>query len=224
MGCERYADGHHGISRVAARRLQLATGTGQRGSLTVARLVDPGRAPIQGQILIRGDRMWTTSRKGEGRVDDLHAVFTETSLVLVRQYKGLTVPEIADLRAAMREAGVSFTVAKNRLALRALEGTTLRRSGRTCSEGSDCDRMVADPVAVAEDGQWTSLARTTRSRSSGRGARGVIAPTAVEGAGRTALARGGARAAPRPDPAHRRPRSRAVLQAPGAAGRAGASA
>ena len=57
-------------------------------------------------------------------IDDLNAVFGETGVVVVTHYKGLTVAEITDLRARMRAAGASFRVTKNKLAQRALDGTS----------------------------------------------------------------------------------------------------
>jgi large subunit ribosomal protein L10 len=56
-------------------------------------------------------------------VASLAAVFAETSMVVVTQNKGLTVAEVTDLRRRMRAAGAQFKVAKNRLALLALDGT-----------------------------------------------------------------------------------------------------
>lgn len=45
--------------------------------------------------------------------------------VFLLDYKGITVPEVTELRAKIREAGGSYEVVKNRVALRALEGTAL---------------------------------------------------------------------------------------------------
>jgi tRNA pseudouridine38-40 synthase len=56
-------------------------------------------------------------------VESLAGVFGETSFVLVAQNKGLTVAAVDDLRRRMRAAGATYKVAKNRLALRALDGT-----------------------------------------------------------------------------------------------------
>jgi large subunit ribosomal protein L10 len=44
-------------------------------------------------------------------------------MVVVTQNKGLTVAEVTDLRRKMRAAGANFKVAKNRLAVLALDGT-----------------------------------------------------------------------------------------------------
>ena len=56
-------------------------------------------------------------------VEDLNKVFADSGSVVVAHYTGMTVAEMGDLRTRMRSAGASFRVAKNRLAMRALEGT-----------------------------------------------------------------------------------------------------
>ncbi len=56
-------------------------------------------------------------------VESLNEVFNEAGSVVVAHYTGLTVAEMSDLRARMRAAGASFKVAKNRLVVRALQGT-----------------------------------------------------------------------------------------------------
>ena len=64
-------------------------------------------------------------------VDELKQVFTDTSVVVVTRNLGLTVAQSTDLRLKMRDAGAQFKVAKNRLALIALEDTRYSRSA-TC--------------------------------------------------------------------------------------------
>ncbi|CAI9120129.1 50S ribosomal protein L10 [Brytella acorum] len=56
-------------------------------------------------------------------VEFLANVFGSTSLVVVTQNKGLTVAEVTELRRRVRAAGATYKVAKNRLAIRALDGT-----------------------------------------------------------------------------------------------------
>jgi large subunit ribosomal protein L10 len=56
-------------------------------------------------------------------IDDLHGVFASSGVVVVAHYKGLTVPEITELRGSVRQAGGSFRVTKNRLTKLALAGT-----------------------------------------------------------------------------------------------------
>jgi glutathione S-transferase len=55
-------------------------------------------------------------------VEELGQIFESSGVVVVAHYEGLTVAEMQDLRARMREAGGSVRVAKNRLAKIALEG------------------------------------------------------------------------------------------------------
>lgn len=56
-------------------------------------------------------------------VAGLHQALAATSMIVVTHNQGLTVAEATDLRRKMRAAGVTFKVAKNRLAHLALEGT-----------------------------------------------------------------------------------------------------
>ena len=56
-------------------------------------------------------------------VASLASVFAETSMVVVTQNKGMTVADVTKLRRAMRAAGANYKVAKNRLAILALDGT-----------------------------------------------------------------------------------------------------
>jgi len=82
-------------------------------------------------------------------VEELGQIFDSSGVVVVARYEGLTVAEMQDLRARMREAGGLVRVAKNRLARIALEGKPCANiadwlSGMTvlaCSE---------DPVAAAK--------------------------------------------------------------------------
>lgn len=57
-------------------------------------------------------------------IDGLHAIFSGVSVVVVAHCQGLTVPEATELRRRVRDAGAGFKVTKNRLAKRALDGTS----------------------------------------------------------------------------------------------------
>ena len=82
-------------------------------------------------------------------VAELSAVFAETSMVVVTRNAGMTVAEVTDLRRKMRAAGASFKVAKNRLALLALDGT--RFDGLApLMKGPTAISWSKDPVAVAK--------------------------------------------------------------------------
>ena len=82
-------------------------------------------------------------------VEELGQIFESSGVVVVSHYEGLTVAEMQDLRAQMREAGGSVRVAKNRLAKIALEGTPAAgiadlMTGMTVLSYSE------DPVAAAK--------------------------------------------------------------------------
>ena len=82
-------------------------------------------------------------------VASLADVFAQTSMVVVTQNKGLTVAEVTVLRTKMRAAGATFKVAKNRLAVLALDGT--RFDGiAPMLKGTTALAWSHDPVAVAK--------------------------------------------------------------------------
>ena len=82
-------------------------------------------------------------------VSALGQVFADTSMVVVTQNKGLTVAEVSDLRRKMRASGSTFKVAKNRLAVLALDGT--RFDGiKPLLKGPTALAWSMDPVAVAK--------------------------------------------------------------------------
>lgn len=56
-------------------------------------------------------------------VTALNSALLATSMVVVARNGGLTVAEASDLRRKMRASGSTYKVAKNRLAILALEGT-----------------------------------------------------------------------------------------------------
>jgi large subunit ribosomal protein L10 len=56
-------------------------------------------------------------------VKSLNGLFADAGAVVVAHYSGMTVAQMGDLRLRLKKAGASFRVAKNRLAVRALEGT-----------------------------------------------------------------------------------------------------
>jgi len=72
-------------------------------------------------------------------VTALHEVFSNTGVVVVAHYAGLSVSEMTDLRQKARDAGASVKVAKNRLAKLALEGT----------DSSGIADLFAGPTVIA---------------------------------------------------------------------------
>lgn len=72
-------------------------------------------------------------------VAKLHQVFSDTGVVVVTHYSGLSVAEMTDLRVRMAEAGATLKVAKNRLVKLALEGT----------DGAAIADLFTGPTAIA---------------------------------------------------------------------------
>ena len=82
-------------------------------------------------------------------VDELKQVFTETSVVVITRNHGLSVAQSTDLRLKMRDAGAQYKVAKNRLALIALEGSRYSPIGDLL-KGPTALATSGDPVAAAK--------------------------------------------------------------------------
>ena len=82
-------------------------------------------------------------------VDQLKHVFSDTSVVVVTRNHGLTVDQSTDLRNKMRDAGAQFKVAKNKLALLALDGTRYNPIGDLLT-GPTALATSSDPVAAAK--------------------------------------------------------------------------
>jgi large subunit ribosomal protein L10 len=82
-------------------------------------------------------------------VEELGQIFESSGVVVVAHYQGLTVAEMQDLRARVREAGGSVRVAKNRLAKIALEGTDVSGIAGLLT-GMTVLAYSEDPVAAAK--------------------------------------------------------------------------
>ena len=82
-------------------------------------------------------------------VAQLNAIFNEVGVVVVTRNLGLTVAQSTDLRSKMREAGASYKVAKNRLAMRALKDTQYEGLADLLT-GPTALGYSEDPVAAAK--------------------------------------------------------------------------
>ncbi|KEP68209.1 50S ribosomal protein L10 [Thioclava dalianensis] len=82
-------------------------------------------------------------------VEELGQIFASSGVVVVAHYEGLTVAEMQDLRARMREAGGSVRVAKNKLAKIALEGQPCASIAEYLT-GMTVLSYSEDPVAAAK--------------------------------------------------------------------------
>jgi len=90
--------------------------------------------------------------KKEKVVEELGQIFDSSGVVVVAHYEGLTVAEMQDLRAQMRDAGGSVRVAKNRLAKIALDGKPCASIADLLS-GMTVLAYSEDPVAAAKVAQ-----------------------------------------------------------------------
>ena len=82
-------------------------------------------------------------------VDTLNGMFGDAGSVVVAHYSGMTVAQMGELRARMRAAGASFKVAKNRLVVRALQGTAAEGIAHLF-KGPTGIAISKDPVAASK--------------------------------------------------------------------------
>lgn len=82
-------------------------------------------------------------------VDELGQIFESSGVVVVARYEGMTVAQMQDLRAKMRDAGGAVRVAKNRLAKIALDGKPCASIADYLT-GMTVLTFSEDPVAAAK--------------------------------------------------------------------------
>ena len=88
------------------------------------------------------------TRKAEV-VESLNGLLGDAGSVVVAHYSGMTVAQMNDLRSRMRAAGASFKVAKNRLAVRALQGTAAQGIAHLF-KGPTGIAYSKDPIAASK--------------------------------------------------------------------------
>ena len=82
-------------------------------------------------------------------VEELHAAWSESTVGIVAQYRGLTVSEMGELRRGLNESGVSMQVVKNTLARRAADGTDFKAA----------EELFTGPVAIAYGSDPVGMAK-----------------------------------------------------------------
>jgi large subunit ribosomal protein L10 len=82
-------------------------------------------------------------------VDVLNGMFGDAGSVVVAHYSGMTVAQMGELRSRMRAAGASFKVAKNRLVVRALQGTAAEGIAHLF-KGPTGIAISKDPIAASK--------------------------------------------------------------------------
>lgn len=88
-------------------------------------------------------------------VEEIDELLSSSTAAVLTEYRGLSVPDLADLRAALRDAGTKYKVYKNTLARRAVEG-----------EHDELIELLEGPVAWAFiDGDVVTAAKAIRDFS-----------------------------------------------------------
>ncbi|MEQ9038061.1 MAG: 50S ribosomal protein L10 [Silicimonas sp.] len=115
-------------------------------------------------------------------VEELGQIFESSGVVVVAHYAGLTVAEMQDLRARMRDAGGSVRVAKNRLAKIALQGKPNESIGDLLA-GMTVLAYSEDPTAAAR-----VMDKYAKDNSKLEILGGAMGETALDAAGVKAIA------------------------------------
>jgi large subunit ribosomal protein L10 len=83
-------------------------------------------------------------------IDELHEAFVRSPHAILVDYKGLSVPAATEFRRRVRQAGSSYRVVKNSLALRAAKGTPMERLSPQFDYMTGVAYTGRDPVALAK--------------------------------------------------------------------------
>src|SRR4051812_2902068 len=94
--------------------------------------------------------MAVTRADREAELQQLEAAFKGSDSAILVDYKGLTVPQVTDLRRQIRVAKGSYKVVKNTLAKRALKGTSFEPLEKFFEGTTAIAYTKTDPVALAK--------------------------------------------------------------------------
>src|SRR5919204_5257500 len=94
--------------------------------------------------------MAVTRADKEQELQQLETAFKGSETAIVVDYKGLTVPQVTDLRRQIRGAKASYRVVKNTLARRALKGTRFAALEKYFAGTTAVAYTTTDPVALAK--------------------------------------------------------------------------
>src|SRR5688572_12525054 len=82
-------------------------------------------------------------------VDELAAQLGDAQAIYAVDYRGISVPQVAELRASLREHDASFRIVKNTLTLRAADKAGVEALKELVSEGPTALTFVQGDVALA---------------------------------------------------------------------------
>ena len=82
-------------------------------------------------------------------LSELNELFSNSEIVVVSHYKGLTVKEVSELRDNIRNVGAGFRVTKNRITRLALKGTNFENLA-DLFKGPTAIAFASDPVSACK--------------------------------------------------------------------------
>ncbi len=94
----------------------------------------------------------------QNELDALEAAFKGAETAILVDYRGITVPQVTELRRQIRAVGGNYRVVKNTLAKRAVAGTPFEAFTSTFAGPTAVVYSGADPVATAK--ALTTFAKT----------------------------------------------------------------
>ena len=102
--------------------------------------------------------MAVTRADKEAELQQLESAFKGSDSAILVDYKGLTVPQVTELRRQIRTAKGSYKVVKNTIARRALKGTKFEPLDKYFEGTTAVAYTAKDPVALAKT--LTTFAKT----------------------------------------------------------------
>jgi large subunit ribosomal protein L10 len=94
--------------------------------------------------------MAVTRADKEAELQQLEAAFKGSDSAILVDYKGLTVPQVTELRRQVRGVKASYKVVKNTIAKRALKGTSFESLEKYFEGTTAVAYTKTDPVALAK--------------------------------------------------------------------------
>jgi large subunit ribosomal protein L10 len=94
--------------------------------------------------------MAVTKVEKAAEIEQLETAFKSSDSAILVDYKGLTVPQVTDLRRQIRGVKATYKVVKNTLARRALKGTKFEALEKFFEGTTGIAYTKTDPVALAK--------------------------------------------------------------------------
>ena len=82
-------------------------------------------------------------------IEEMTSKFENSKAVMVTHYQGLTMTQLDELRAKMREHGIIFKITKNRITKLAVKETSIKELEKYF-EGPTAAALSSDPIATAK--------------------------------------------------------------------------